>query len=260
MHRKKGDYMLSKNAAKYINSLKTNKFRNKYNTFIAEGPKIVGELLRSPFYVESVYAVGEWMKNNKSITEKTEITEVSEQELKRISSLKTPNQVLAVVNIPDTKTDNDSLKNELVLVLDDINDPGNLGTIIRSADWFGVRHIVCSNNTVDVYNPKVIQATMGSFIRVKTIYTDLTEFFTSLSFTPPVFGALLTGKSIYKMKLPSEGFIIIGNESKGISGSLKQFITHPVMIPSFAHIKSAESLNASVATSIILAEFRRQQF
>jgi TrmH family RNA methyltransferase len=248
--------MLSKNTVKYINSLKTNKFRNKYNKFIAEGPKIVGELLRSQFDVESVYAVGQY----KSITDKTEITEISEQELKRISSLKTPNQVLAVVNIPDTKTDSDSLKNELVLVLDDINDPGNLGTIIRSADWFGVRHIVCSNNTVDVYNPKVIQATMGSFIRVKTIYTDLNKFFTNLSFTPPVFGALLKGKNIFKMKLPPEGFIIIGNESKGISGNLKQFITHPVMIPSFAQIESAESLNASVATSIILAEFRRQQF
>jgi TrmH family RNA methyltransferase len=248
--------MLSKNTVKYINSLKTNKFRNKYNKFIAEGPKIVGELLRSQFDVESVYAVGQY----KSITDKTEITEISEQELKRISSLKTPNQVLAVVNIPDTKTDSDSLKNELVLVLDDINDPGNLGTIIRSADWFGVRHIVCSNNTVDVYNPKVVQATMGSFIRVKTIYTDLNKFFTNLSFTPPVFGALLKGKNIFKMKLPPEGFIIIGNESKGISGNLKQFITHPVMIPSFAQIESAESLNASVATSIILAEFRRQQF
>jgi TrmH family RNA methyltransferase len=248
--------MLSKNTVKYINSLKTNKFRNKYNKFIAEGPKIVGELLRSQFDVESVYAVGQY----KSITDKTEITEISEQELKRISSLKTPNQVLAVVNIPDTKTDSDSLKNKLVLVLDDINDPGNLGTIIRSADWFGVRHIICSNNTVDVYNPKVIQATMGSFIRVKTIYTDLNKFFTNLSFTPPVFGALLKGKNIFKMKLPPEGFIIIGNESKGISGNLKQFITHPVMIPSFAQIESAESLNASVATSIILAEFRRQQF
>ena len=252
--------MLSKNSIKHINSLNLNKFRNRNKLFVAEGPKIVGELLRSQFDVESVYAVGKWIKKNKSITEKTEITEISEQELKRISSLKAPNQVLAVVNIPDTKTDNDSLKNELVLVLDDINDPGNLGTIIRTADWFGVRYVVCSNNTVDVYNPKVIQATMGSFIRVKTIYTDLNKFFTNLSFTPPVFGALLKGKNIFKMELPSEGFIIIGNESKGISGNLKQFITHPVMIPSFAQIESAESLNASVATSIILAEFRRQQF
>ena len=250
--------MLSKNSIKYINSLKTNKFRKKYGMFVAEGPKVIDELLGSGYEIENIYATVQWLDKNENIPGKIETTEVSEQELKKISSLKTPNQVLAVVKIPDVTIDTDELNNELVLILDDIQDPGNLGTIIRSADWFGVRYIICSNNTVDIYNPKVIQATMGSFIRVKIYYTDLTDFFAKSAGSVPVFGALLKGENIYKTALPSRGFILIGNESKGISGKLMRFITYPVTIPSFSNNRSAESLNASVAASVILAEFKRQ--
>jgi TrmH family RNA methyltransferase len=249
--------MLSKNTIKYINSLKYNKFRKKNKMFIAEGPKITGELLNSGFVIDSVFALSEWVEKNKNISTTSGLYEISDNDLKKISSLKTPNQVLAVVNIPDEKPDYGTLKNELFLVLDDISDPGNLGTIIRTADWFGVRNIICSNNTVDVYNPKVIQATMGSFIRVKIIYERLNEFFTKLPFDTSVFGALLNGENIYGMRLPSKGCIIIGNESKGISPDMKRFITHPVTIPAFGGDTSAESLNASVATAVILSEFKR---
>jgi TrmH family RNA methyltransferase len=249
--------MLSKNSIKHINSLYYSKFRKKNKMFVAEGPKIVGELADSGFVIDSVFAVREWIEKNENNPIISKIHEISAGELKKISSLKTPNQVLAVVNIPDEKTDFGKLKNELFLVLDGISDPGNLGTIIRTADWFGIRNIVCSKNTVNVYNPKVIQATMGSFIRVKIIYNELSEFFTNLPFSTPVFGALLNGENIYRMKLPAKGCIIIGNESKGISAELKRFITHSVTIPSSGGSTSAESLNASVATAVILSEFKR---
>ncbi len=247
--------MLSINTTKYINSLKSGKFRKKYGKFAVEGQKIVNELINSNLIIDSIFALKEWIEDNKDLSG-IEINEISHRELKKISSLKTPNQVLAVVNKPDYKLNPRFLANEWVLVLDNIRDPGNLGTIIRTADWFGVRNIICSPDTVDVYNPKVIQATMGSFIRVKTHYTDPGKFFAMVN--KPVFGAVLNGKSIYNQHFPNSGFLIIGNESKGISEIVKQQITNPVTIPSFTGGSKAESLNASIAGAVILSEIKRQ--
>lgn len=255
--------MLSKNQIKYVNSLKQKKFREEHNLFIAEGSKIVPELLVSEIKVKQVYATSEFFRLHK-IDSTVERFEIKENELERISAMMTSNEVLAVCETPRYKLEVNSLKDKLTLVLDDIKDPGNLGTIIRIADWFGIEHIICSHDTVDAFNPKVVQATMGSIARIKIYYTDLSDFFESqgsnLKFQ--IFGALLEGESIYSKKLPSSGVIIIGNESKGISGKLLPFITDKISIPSFSHYKvasgEAESLNAAIATSIICSEFRRR--
>jgi TrmH family RNA methyltransferase len=202
-----------------------------------------------------------------NISSSIERFEIKATELERISALSTANEVIAVCEIPgyDLNALNaDSLKGKLTLVLDDIKDPGNLGTIIRIADWFGIENIVCSNETVDSFNPKVVQATMGSVSRIKVYYADLEEFLKvqSSKLKVPVYGALLEGKNIYNEKLSSEGFIVIGNESRGISESIQALITDKISIPSFSHYKSnggeAESLNAAIATSIICSEFRRR--
>lgn len=255
--------MLSKNQIKYVNSLKQKKYREEHNLFIAEGTKIVPELLDSTLNVKQVYATSEFFRKNK-IADTIERFEIKENELQRISALMTPNDVLAVCETPHYQLVIDSLKDKLTLVLDDIKDPGNLGTIIRISDWFGIENIICSNDTVDAFNPKVVQATMGSISRIKVHYVDLSNFFQQLTsgIQQPVFGALLDGESIYSKKLPSSGFIIIGNESKGISEKLQPFITDKIKIPSFSHYKTvsgeAESLNAAIATSIICSEFRRR--
>lgn len=255
--------MLSKNQIKYVNSLKQKKFRAEHNLFIAEGIKIVPELLVSDITVKQIYATSEFFRTNKIATT-IERFEIKENELERISALMTANEVLAVCETPHYPLEIDSLKNKLTLVLDDIKDPGNLGTIIRIADWFGIESIICSNDTVDAFNPKVVQATMGSIARIKIHYTDQADFFQQLitNNQQPIFGALLEGESIYSKQLPSSGFIVIGNESKGISGKLLPYITDKISIPSFSHYKTvsgeAESLNAAIATSIICSEFRRR--
>ena len=255
--------MLSKNQIKYVNSLKQKKFREEHNLFIAEGTKIVPELLVSGISVKQVYATSDFFRTTKIATN-IERFEIKENELERISALMTPNEVLAVCETPHYQLQIDSLKNKLTLVLDDIKDPGNLGTIIRIADWFGIENIICSNDTVDAFNPKVVQATMGSISRIKIYYADLAEFFQLQieNFKLTVYGALLEGENIYTKKLSSEAFIVIGNESKGISEKLLPFITDRVSIPSFSHYKTvsgeAESLNAAIATSIICSEFRRR--
>lgn len=256
--------MLSKNQIKYVNSLKQKKFREEHNLFIAEGTKIVPELLVSGISVKQVYATSDFFRNNK-IAATIERFEIKENELERISALMTPNEVLAVCETPHYQLEIDPLKDKLTLVLDEIKDPGNLGTIIRVADWFGIENIICSNDTVDAFNPKVVQATMGSISRIKVYYTDLVNFLMNQesTFKYQVFGALLEGESIYSKQLPSNGFIIIGNESKGISEKLLPYITGKISIPSFSHYKTvtgeAESLNAAIATSIICSEFRRRK-
>lgn len=256
--------MLSKNQIKYVNSLKQKKYREEHNLFIAEGTKIVPELLVSDISVKQVYATSDFFRNNK-IAATIERFEIKENELERISALMTPNEVLAVCETPHYQLEIDPLKEKLTLVLDEIKDPGNLGTIIRVADWFGIENIICSNDTVDAFNPKVVQATMGSIARIKVHYVDLNIFFQQLTTNnqQPIFGALLEGESVYSKQLPSNGFIIIGNESKGISEKLVPYITDKISIPSFSHYKTvtgeAESLNAAIATSIICSEFRRRK-
>ncbi|OFY85550.1 MAG: hypothetical protein A3F72_10290 [Bacteroidetes bacterium RIFCSPLOWO2_12_FULL_35_15] len=256
--------MLSKNQIKYVNSLKQKKFREEHNLFLAEGTKIVPELLVSDINVKQVYATSDFFRNNK-IAATIERFEIKENELERVSALMAPNEVLAVCETPHYQLEIDSLKDKLTLLLDEIKDPGNLGTIIRVADWFGIENIICSNETVDAFNPKVVQATMGSISRIKIHYTDLSDFLMNQESTIKyqVFGALLAGESIYSKQLPSSGFIIIGNESKGISEKLLPYITDKIRIPSFSHYKAvtgeAESLNAAIATSVICSEFRRRK-
>jgi RNA methyltransferase, TrmH family len=255
--------MLSKNQIKFVNSLKQKKFIQEHGLFIAEGTKVVEELIKSSVTVKDIYGTSEFFRKT-PIDKSINRFEIKESELERISAFATPNEVLAVCEIPAHQLDISSLNNKLTLVLDDIKDPGNLGTIIRIVDWFGIETIICSTETVYAFSPKVVQATMGSIARIKLHYVDLLEFFKvqNLAFKVQSFGAVLEGENIYTKQLPSSGFIVIGNESKGISENVLPFITDKITIPSFSHFKTnggeAESLNAAIATSIICSEFRRR--
>ena len=243
---------------KHIRSLKLLKFRKASGEFVIEGEKMVNELLASNYKIKSLYALSDWIETNHDLVSTKNITaeKITPKELERISSFKTPNKVLAVAEMPESSLQKINFE-ELVLVLDDIQDPGNLGTIIRTAEWFGIKQIICSKDTVDVFNPKVIQSTMGSFLRIQIHYTDLEQFLTEkVPDGTPIYGALLNGKNLYEQKLTKNGILIIGNESKGISEEVAKFVTHPVYIP--AHPDSeAESLNASVATAVLLSEFNK---
>lgn len=252
--------MISKEKIRHINALKTAKFRNQYGKFIAEGPKIIGELLKSSFKVLNIYATPEWIISNVGkIPENIEVVEVSESELDKISNQKTPNQVLALVKFPEEPSEIPEISN-FVLMLDGISDPGNLGTIIRTADWFGVQQIICSENCVDLYNPKVVQATAGSVFRVPVYYTDLEKYLMKITPGIAVYGALLDGENLYSVKSGNSGIILIGSESHGISPKLIPHITHSIRIPDYSSGKSlpAESLNASQAAAVICAEFNRR--
>lgn len=255
--------MLSKNKIKFINSLKKKKNRVEKNLFLAEGEKIVGELLQSHLQIKEIFATESFSEHiSQTEGQSFELHRVTEDQLKKISDLKTPNKVLAVIEIPSSTIHHQALKNSLSLVLDNINDPGNLGTIIRTADWFGIQHVICSNSTVDVYNPKVIQSTMGAIARVKVIYRDLAELITSFQNDPefPIYGSFLKGNNIYQTSLSNRGFIIMGSESHGISCEVEQQIQKRLYIPRYkaAEKESSESLNVSVAAGILCAEFRRQ--
>jgi TrmH family RNA methyltransferase len=259
--------MLSKKELQLVNSLKQKKYREEYQLFVAEGVKIVSELLKSPVEVKQVFATSKFLSRIE-MDNKINCIEVKEGELERLSALTTPNEVLAVCKIPSYTFDKNELKGKLTLVLDMIKDPGNLGTIIRIADWFGIDTIICSNESADAFNPKVVQATMGSIARIKLHYLHLPDFFEGLKnedhpgIQLQVYGALLGGENIYTRQLASEGIVVIGNESKGISESVLPYITQAISIPSFSHTKSgkgeAESLNAAIATAIVCSEFRRK--
>lgn len=253
--------MLTKKQAAFINSLKKKKYRDKHGMFVAEGVKIVNELIASGATINKIYS----SKNYQLSLFDFHVTveRITEDELKKISSLSTPNEVLAICNINHTETDVKKLKSKLILFLDTIQDPGNLGTIIRIADWFGIKYIVCTSDTVDLYNPKVIQATMGSFARVQVWYENGISFIDNYKKHFPdykIIGASLGGDDLYQTDLPEWGMIVIGNESNGISEVMKDALTAQVRIPSFSDNENtgAESLNAAVATSIICAEFRRR--
>jgi TrmH family RNA methyltransferase len=236
--------MLNRNEVKYIQSLYHKKNRNKEEVFIAEGIKIVAELINAGFSIKKIYGVKDWISVNSNISNAVEI---SEDELNKISNLETPNKVLAIFykkNIAQLP----ELKNKISLVLDGIQDPGNLGTIIRIADWFGIENIIASDDTADLYNPKVIQSTMGSIARVHIFYIDLKSFFQSNKIL--VMGAVLNGDNIASLKKISEALLVIGNESKGIRADVEQYIQHRITIPKTG---DAESLNAAVATGIILS-------
>jgi TrmH family RNA methyltransferase len=236
--------MLSKNETKYIQSLCHKKQRQQSGLFIVEGVKQVEELLLSDFNIKSVYATNEWEPKNLG---NTNLVRVTEDELKKISALQTPNKVLALVEEPVQKKLSIP-SNNWVLALDGIQDPGNMGTLIRIADWFGINTIIASQDSVDCFNPKVIQSTMGSFIRVRVYYETLDSIFSSTKL--PIYGALLDGASVFEKAVYEKGILLIGNESKGISASVQQCITHSISIP---RIGKAESLNAAVAGGILLS-------
>ncbi len=250
--------MLSKNQIKYVHSLKLPKFREEHGEFVAEGVKLIGELLESSWTISRIFAIPEWISRNiEKIREKEiDCQEVEENELERLSHQSNPNQVLATVRIPLTDPEKMQIPESKVLLLDRIQDPGNLGSIIRTADWFGIRTIICSPHTADIYNPKVIQSSMGSFIRVGIYYMDPTVFLKRLPASRKVYGTMAEGENIYHLELARDAVIIIGNESKGISEYLFPYITQKIGIP--GAVAGAESLNASVAAAIICSEFNRQ--
>ncbi|MCX6266357.1 MAG: RNA methyltransferase [Bacteroidetes bacterium] len=258
--------MLSQNQIKHISALKIKKFRGEYQQFIAEGSKLVMDMINSEFIIAGLYASAEWIVENLALIHSKKIPafETMPGEMGRISALATPSPVLAVVNMPFTTPGHSSFWEELgkgclTIALDDIRDPGNLGTIIRIADWFGIYTVLCSESCVEIYNPKVVQATMGSIARVNVITCNLAEVFLNLSGRCKVFGTFLDGDPVFTQNLGYEGIILIGNESRGISQELIPFVTQKLFIPSFGAPSSgkAESLNASIATAIICAEFRR---
>jgi TrmH family RNA methyltransferase len=253
--------VLSKNKIKQIHSLELKKFRTSTQSFIAEGFKCVGELLKEGFQAKTIIATQNW-KSPIQKSQQTEYIEVTDEELRKASLLPHPQQVLGIFQIPDIniKNDlNDIISKDLCLCLDGIQDPGNLGTIIRTADWFGIRHIICSEKTADAYSPKTVQATMGSIARVNIYYTDLTNFLDTLDKSIPIYGTLLDGENIYNSELSNNGIIIMGNEGNGISQEIRQRLTKHLLIPPYPdNSPTAESLNVAIATAIICSEFRRR--
>ena len=237
---------LSKNHLKLITSLSQKKYRHKYKLFVVEGVKVVQEFLNSSYELEILFST------ESSFSYLDSFIEVSEQELKKISSLKTPNKVIALVKRPVQKNSSSS---GLIVALDAINDPGNLGTIIRLCDWFGIDQLLCSKETVDCYDTKVVQSSMGSLTRVAISYIDLKEYLTSVSI--PVFIADMDGDNIYEMKPPTSAVLVMGNEANGISNSIKQIVSTKITIPRYGNSQLTESLNVATATAILLSEFRR---
>ncbi|MEY4038242.1 MAG: hypothetical protein RIR67_552 [Bacteroidota bacterium] len=239
--------MVSKNQIKLISSLQQKKQRIAHQLFIAEGIKGIQELLDASFELDHLYTT----QNDFEMVSNNHKTVVSDADLKKISALATPNTCLAVFKMPKEKKIEAS---GLILVLDSVRDPGNLGTIMRLCDWFGIQQLICSKETVDIYNPKVVQATMGSIARVNVSYVDLNDFLTTTSL--PVFGTFMNGDNIYKTALPQEGIIVMGNEANGISPELEKIIKNRLTIPRFGTIQKTESLNVATATAIVLSEFR----
>lgn len=248
--------MLSKNKIKYIRSLELKKKRKEEQVFVAEGHKLVGDLL-GYFPCRLLIATSDWLKANRAVTA-DEVIEVTQEELSRASLQKTPQEVLAVFAQPSYDLNPDVIKNSLCLALDDVQDPGNLGTIIRLADWFGIEHIFCSIGTADVYNPKTVQATMGALARVKVHYCSLPQLIESLVDTP-VYGTFLNGNVIYTESLSAHGLIVMGNEGKGVSPEVEKLINKRLYIPNYPQEReTSESLNVAIATAVVCSEFRRR--
>ncbi|WP_156308745.1 TrmH family RNA methyltransferase [Sphingobacterium endophyticum] len=246
--------MLSKAQISLITSLQHKKFRTQHSLFVVEGIKSVLEFIQSSYKIGKIFATAEAAAKLGKIPQNIKLEDVSVAEFAKISSLKNPQGALALVEIPqNTHFDKQELQGKHSLILDDVQDPGNLGTIIRTAEWFGIENIICSIGTVDAYNPKVVQATMGSLSRIKLHYIDLEEFIAQNSL--PVFGALLNGESIYDTDFGNHGFIMMGNEGNGIRESLIPKVTKAITIPRIGH---AESLNVAVATTIFCSELTRQ--
>lgn len=250
--------MLSKNTIKHIQSLRLKKFRQKYRIFVAEGVKMAVEILQNPeIEVAGLYALPEWMEKNRSLlpSDASLIHSINGKELERISSLKTPNKVLVTCKIPTYTPEIPVINNSLTLYLDGIQDPGNMGSILRIADWFGLPYVFCSAGCVDIYNAKVVQSSMGAFLRVKTIVQDIKELKTQFP-DLPIFAAVLNGANVFTATLPSNGILVIGNEGNGISEPVQALANYPITIPK-GRQGGAESLNAAVATGILCSALRK---
>lgn len=252
--------MLSKAKIKLIQSLEQKKKRREERLFVAEGPKVVGDLL--PYFTcRFIVAEASWIAQHPDVRA-TEIIEATSDELRKASFLKTPQEVLAVFELPTYSTPHDVASQELCLALDDVQDPGNLGTIIRVADWFGIRHIFCSTGSADAYSPKTVQATMGAVARVQVHYVNLCNFLCNVKVqnpSTPLYGTFLEGNNIYQEPLSGHGIIIMGNEGNGISHQVQELVSHKLFIPNYpAGCVTSESLNVAIATAITCAEFRRR--
>jgi TrmH family RNA methyltransferase len=249
--------VLTNSQIKHIVSLKQKKFRTEHQQFVVEGVKVVKELLASPYKVDAVYVLGEYASEFEALSSLVP-TIITEQQLQKISNLDAPNNVLALASIPKAPLAFKQLNNKLVLALDTINDPGNLGTIIRTAAWFGIDTIICSPNTTDAWNPKAVQSSMGALFRTNVVYADLKKVVEEYNNAGvPVYATTLDGTDIYKTALSSNGLIVIGSESHGVSPELLSIIDKKLLIPSFSS-GAAESLNAAVAAGVVCSEFRRR--
>jgi len=257
--------MISKNRIKYIHSLELKKHRKEDGVFVAEGHKLVGDLL-SVFDCVYIAATKEWLGSNKTTLEKLSsdssrllIDEVTDDELRKVSFQEHPQQVLAIFKQPVyTVNPSEVIKSGLCLALDDVQNPGNLGTIVRLADWFGIEHIFCSMGCADIYNPKTVQSTMGGLAHVHLHYCNLADMLSSLPKDTPVYGTFLDGDNMYGKQLTNHGLIVMGNEGKGVSDEVEKYVTERLYIPNYPEgRKTSESLNVAIATAIVCAEFRR---
>jgi TrmH family RNA methyltransferase len=240
--------MVSKSQIKLITSLQQKKYRIKHDLFFVEGTKVIQEFYRVGWKFYALFST-----ETLDFVPECKVTLISENELKKISALKSPNKALAVFYLPEIKPLDAP---GFMVALDGIRDPGNLGTIIRLCDWFGVRNIICSQDTVDCFNPKVLQASMGSLARVQLHYIDLEDYFKNEN-TLPVYGAFMDGENVYQQKLPRKAILVVGNEGNGISPPIETFTSERICIPQFGVEQQTESLNAAMATSILLSEFHR---
>jgi RNA methyltransferase, TrmH family len=251
--------MISKNKIKFIQSLTNKKNREDSGLFIAEGEKLLSELIKANFLFETIVSTNDEIANKHKLN--CEFIAINESEMKKISLLKTSSSVLAIVRQPPIINHYSQLPNNLILILDSVQDPGNLGTIIRLASWFGIQLIICSENCVDCYNPKVIQASMGAIAHVQLLYTNLSNFLIQAkNENRTIYGTFLEGENIYKCQLEKNGIIVLGNEGNGISNEVKKHISTKIVIPAFNNNENIESLNVSMAASIVCSEFRRRVF
>ena len=254
--------MLSKSLKKFITSLNHKKFRKQYTAFFAEGDKLNHDLIGSEIQCSELLATANWLnKNKKFLLKDIKITEVTEPELKNISNLKSPPPVIGIYKTGERQLKAEELADSLALALDGVQDPGNMGTIIRIADWFGIKNIVCSENCADIHNPKVVQSSMGAIARVAVDYTNLSTFIEEYKQKTklPVYGTFLEGENIYNQSLSKSGMIVMGSEGKGISPEIEKLISDKLFIPNFPTDEpTSESLNVSVATAIVCSEFRRR--
>lgn len=246
--------MLSKNKIKFIQSLDRKKARRESGCFLAEGNKLVGDTL-SRFDCELLVATGEWLRAHPGV-QASEIIEATADEIARASLMSSPQDVLAVYHIPRYELAPATMNARLSLALDTVQDPGNMGTIVRIADWYGIEDVVCSPLTADLYNPKTVQATMGALARVKVHYMPLGEFFSQID--APIYGTFLDGENIYSKELTANGVIVMGNEGQGISPEVERYVSHRLFLPNYPQGRAtSESLNVAVATAVVCAEFRR---